>query len=100
MALRISKAELNSLLYTEPVGGYDAGFTDDPAMDEYLYEQESLDFLDIDLQDRYNEYEQEQQERMDDGYIDYHDRYSYDLYDYDWYDKDPLSMHHPKKRPR
>lgn len=73
MALRISKAELNSLLYTEPVGGYDAGFTDDTAMDEYLYEQESLDFLDIDLQDRYNEYEQEQQERMDDGYIDVFD---------------------------
>ena len=67
LALRISKAELNSLLYTEPVGGYDAGFTNDPAMDEYLYEQESLDFLDIDLQDRpIDEFINDLAERADD----------------------------------
>ena len=83
MALRISNAELNSLMHVvgEGNGGYDAGFTNDPAMDEYLDMEAELFMLDIDLQERYGNQE-------DDDYScdeDWADHNWYDLDDYDVY---------------
>lgn len=49
MGLRLSVATKNDLIYGcfEPNGGYDAGFTDDPKMDAFLFEQEALDMQSI-----------------------------------------------------
>jgi len=45
MALRISVADKNMLIgfRLEGNGGFDAGFTNDPKMDEYLLQEEKLD---------------------------------------------------------
>lgn len=51
MGLRLSGATKNDLIYGcfEPNGGYDAGYTNDPEMDEYLFEEDALDMKSMDV---------------------------------------------------
>lgn len=49
MSLRISESTKNNLIDTCFEPEYDAGFTKDPAMDKFLFEEEDLFFRNLDL---------------------------------------------------
>lgn len=82
MGLRLSGATKNDLIYGcfEPISGYDAGYTNDPEMDAFLFEQEALDLKSMDTIEENERLESYQRQEEFNRTVDW--------FDYDWYDMD------------